>query len=244
MHMTTTTLISMQTEALNDSQMSSDITFNSTCFADIHLSAQGETYVPSIKSFKTISKYINVKYLITSQYFGQAVDKPKLTLADVKSSAVVDLALLGFDAREALLKLVTKWIKEDSTEGQMRANNLVEKGLARISFKQTVEPVRKELLAIIAHYPEIVDVVKASKDFAHVDAIRYGAYIEGEMVELITVYSDRHIMYNDQKSNSIVASVSGGFSGTVSVPGKIRTTSQDNRLVVKNEQGNSKKRLA
>lgn len=243
--MNTTTLISVQSTALSNTQTEgAQVIFRSTCFGGIPLSQQGATYIPTIQSFKTISKYVDVKHLINSQYFGQSADNSKLTMSHVKASSLVDLSLLVLDSRDALLNIVTKWIKEDTEEAKQRAKSLVERGLARVSFKQTIEPVRKELFAIIASYPEVIDVIKASEEFSHVDAIRYGAYIEGELVELITVFSDQHIMYTSSESDAIVASVSGGFKGEVLLPSSIVSVDRKQRLIAPQQPDNRPRKTA
>lgn len=234
--MTVKTLISlMSTEPQLPKRKNMLLDFKSTDLDKTKLCKEGITYLPSIVSFKQATRHFEPKAIMTSQYFGRVIDKKQIVMADVKTSDFVDISLFSFDARDALIKLVTHWMVEgepETTERKIksRANALLKKGFAKKTYQNTIEPIRKDIMAIIGLHPEIIDFLKKSEEFQHIDAFQYGLYVNGEMIEVVTVYSDQFFMYKSPNSDAIAASISGGHDIELRIPSSIRTTDPEKRL--------------
>lgn len=230
------TLISlMSTEPQLPRRKNSLIDFKSTDLDKAKLSKDGATYLPSLVSFKLATRYFEPKAIMTSQYLGRFINKKQITMSDVAKSDLVDISLFSFDARDLLIKLVTRWMVQGEPEAterkvKSRANSLLKKGLAKETYHGTIEPIRKDIMAIIATHPEIVDYLKKSEEFKHVDGFQYGVYLNGEMIEVVTIYSDKYLVYKRQDDDAINASISGNHEQELRAPAHIRVTPVSERL--------------
>ncbi|EKO3607024.1 hypothetical protein M6C35_001932 [Vibrio metschnikovii] len=189
------------------------------------LPSSGLTALPSVDSYRDLCREItDIKQVFTLNYFGhsEVPTSSVTTMNEVKKSDFINLYKLSKEVREPIYNRLHDWLNESENSSEI-LNTLLEKNLVKQSKAGSFKLLRTELYAIVATVPEFVEQIIKLSEFRHLDAIRYGAFTEKGIVELITVFNDRNLMYIDESSDAVVASATG-FKGDLLLPKTVQRT--------------------
>ncbi len=190
-----------------------------------HLPTNGLTFLPTVEAFR---KYVELtekpKQVLTTNYYGRSTQKDTtvVSFSEMQNSNCLNLTDVSKDIKDPILKRFSQWLQEGDKSTLI--DTLIERKLARLAYEeQALKLMRGEFGGLIACAPEFVSEIIKLPGFEHLDAIRYGAFLDNEIIDLITIFKDDHLMYVNDAEDYIVASVTGS-NGKIKLPHYITNT--------------------
>ncbi|MEZ8238639.1 MULTISPECIES: hypothetical protein [Vibrio] len=244
--MNTVSLIAIYKDSIEKAVENNSLELCSTHFLG-KLPSTGITFFPSVASFQHYTSNIMTTkpmHLITTNYVGNQVDAALRvhSIDDLKKASILDLAKASQDLK-LLIALFLDALFETGEHAEL-VNELHKKGFIKFTYGgEKIFTRRSALLQVLGHAPQLIDRLRDIPELSHIDAIKFVGYEKNIPVDLITVFADGNLIYQDESHSALVASVTKAPHVSLTVPSLIKTAEPKISLELLKAQVNQSKKV-
>lgn len=207
--MNTVSLIAISKDSLENEVVDSAIELRSTYFEG-KIPSHGLTFLPDVAAFQLYSSQFMTKKptsILTTNYVGTHAD-PTLRVHgpdDLKNATFLDLTKASQDLKVLISEHIDKVLAEDKYADTLQ--HLLDLELAKYIYRTQIFTKRSPLLQILGQAPELIERILDIPELSHIDAIRFRGYEKNKVIELVTIFSDEKLIYQNNREDYLVASI-------------------------------------
>lgn len=176
-------------------------------------------------------------------YVGEQIKSSTAVLLpeDIAQSDYIDINKVGRDAKAVIHDILCGYLQELREQDSSLIDKLKELNLLKSHTSNSLTLRKTNILQTIAYFPESLQYIREHEMFEHLDAIKYIRYVNGVVVHMITIFTDKNILMANKQSPLSLSSDLSYFDGELYLPeGKLVATGE--RITREEYESNAEER--